>query len=801
MPGSPEEDRLRRTSSYLMATGKDRTLGLFSLLFGLTLNLLLLVAVLALVAWWMAWWLRDSGALAEYATWFPQSGNVSSVPVVDAALDMDAVPWWVLWSAFVPVGAVGLFVLHKFLVRLFHASLPPYRIPGWAAAISRGLDSVVPPLALAGVATVAVLLGTPWAIAQVSTATVHNEPTVSFAAMTARLGFASTSACRTAAEESFQTGRVAALEAGNLTFDYGACGKYAHRVPVTLTSAQCKAVDPSENNAMAADCAGFVTQVASTSALGGAAAFLAAITGIIGAILRTPKRLPTGLMTRGGAWLRTRLLPWLGAALVAMAAAVGFLKMTFDLSLRDPFYEPAVFERTGRLWTAAVAILLVKVVADATSSSLHPFYRQRLSDTFLLQRNSDGLTRPVPYSLPTLVSTSPKESGAGPALVICGAANISDEEFIPTQRECSPFRFATAGPQNRTAMIGLSDAWRLPRGMRPAAAFEEAADPYRRDATMAAAMAISGAAISPRTGRANRRSRPYRLLLALANARLGVWMPNPYWIDEQPKRSAGFEQGTVNRLAHRFRGLVRFVKTFVTKPGPFRLVKEAIGTSSIYDRRIYVTDGGHYDNTALVEALRDRPKRLIVIDASNDEENEFSALGEAVATARMDLGLEVELEGLDALLSTPGERAPKAWVSGTAAPLDNPGDGEKTEVQVVKAILFKDGLPLDLETYARQYPEFPRTSTGDQLYGEYDFEAYRRLGYAAMDRALEDFQLPPEERVAPAVTAVETYATTAVQGNYGAAARKRRGFGTARQTGAWTSFRHRRAHGRGLTKD
>lgn len=782
MPGSPEEDRLRRNSSYLMATASDRVLGLFSLLFGLVVNLVLLVAVLALVAWWMASWLRDSGALEQYATWFPQSGEATSSPVVDAGLDVRALPRWVQWSVWVPLGAAGIFVLHKLLVRLFHASLPPYRIPSWAAATSRLLDALVPALGLVGVAMVAVLLGTPWAVSQVSTATVHNEPTVSFAAVTARLGFASTAVCRAAAEQSFQTNRAAAVEALRPTFDYGACGKSAQGVPTTLTSAQCKAVDPNVENAMATDCAGFVRTVAPASALGGAAALLTAITGIVGAIMRAPKRLSTGLGTRVMAWVRTRLLPWAGAALVVAATAGGFLKLTFDLTLRDPFDDPPVFERTGGLWAAAVAILVVKLVADATSSSLHPFYRRRLSETFLLQRESDGLTRPVPYSLPTLVSETPPEPSTGPALVICGAANISDQEFIPTQRECTPFRFATEGPGPRAAAIGFSDGWRLPRGMRAAAAYEEAADPYRRDATIAAAMAISGAAISPRTGRANHRSRPYRLLLALANARLGVWLPNPYWVEQQPEGKATPRHGTLDRLAERLDGPVKFVRTFAGKPGPFRLVKEAIGTSSIYDRRIYVTDGGHYDNTALVEALRDRPKRLIVIDASNDDENAFSALGDAIATARMDLGLEVELTGLDALVSTPEQRAPKAWVSGTARPLLGAASTEKTELQVVKAIMFKDGLPLDLETYHRHHPEFPRTSTGDQLYGEYDFEAYRRLGYAAMDRALEDFALP-QRRPRPRTLAsrdVETHASTAMHGN-GAPARRKKGLSKPRR--------------------
>ena len=35
---------------------------------------------------------------------------------------------------------------------------------------------------------------------------------------------------------------------------------------------------------------------------------------------------------------------------------------------------------------------------------------------------------------------------------------------------------------------------------------------------------------------------------------------------------------------------------------------------------------------------------------------------------------------------------------------------------------------LDTKVYAGRHPEFPRTGTGDQFYGEFDFEAYRQLG-------------------------------------------------------------------------
>ena len=90
-------------------------------------------------------------------------------------------------------------------------------------------------------------------------------------------------------------------------------------------------------------------------------------------------------------------------------------------------------------------------------------------------------------------------------------------------------------------LIGISDS-RLPSGrMQPADAYSATSDPQGLDTTVAAAMAASAAAFSPRVGRMNGRVRPYRMLLALANARLGVWLPNPYLVNPAAvaRRAAG----------------------------------------------------------------------------------------------------------------------------------------------------------------------------------------------------------------------------------------------------------------------
>ena len=145
------------------------------------------------------------------------------------------------------------------------------------------------------------------------------------------------------------------------------------------------------------------------------------------------------------------------------------------------------------------------------------------------------------------------------------------------------------------------------------------------------------------------------------------------------------------RLAERGRALL-------DRPGPYRLLKEGIGKTSVTDRRLYITDGGHYDNLGLVEALRRRPATIIVLDASNDSENSFRALGEAVATARMDLDCEIEIDPAP-MITTDGV-AKIAWVDGKLTY----SDGATATVHFAKAV--------KLDGTAAGHPGLRRAASG-----------------------------------------------------------------------------------------
>jgi hypothetical protein len=426
-----------------------------------------------------------------------------------------------------------------------------------------------------------------------------------------------------------------------------------------------------------------------------------------------------------------------------------------------------------------VGFIVVYFFSDITNWSLHPFYKRRLSTVFALKRvrasGLDAEERERVESVPPAKSKhdvgiaverdydelvpisntalSGAEGDEWPTLLVCAAANISDEDATPPGRRVTSFTFSAntvGGP-----LVGAVPTWQLETAFEtPEEAFpnippeeqERAAgeagtlekavkkltpSPARkrrgRDLTLLAAIAMSGAAISPSMGKMTKR--PLTFLMALANVRLGVWVPNPRWVGE---------------LARRQELRLRYAR-----PRPYYLLCELLGLNRISSKYLYVTDGGHYENLGLVELLRRGCTEIYCLDASGLSAGgaEFESLGEAITLARSELGVEVEFEGEDG-----GEEGKD---EGGASPADMVPDKEthfaKGDVVTAK-ITYRDGhegklvyvrnaltegVPWDVRAHHEADPRFPNNSTVDQLYTDQKFEAYRVLGSRAAKRATE----------------------------------------------------------------
>ena len=741
-PTSPEADWLRRKSSFLLPSRRSWFRGLYSIAFGLITNLTMVVAALWLGAVFVVWGLRTLPADASGVTGLPElSGPYARFNPSDG----------VLTAVLAALALAAVFMVAA-------QALSKYR--------RVRLPSVTPVTTLLGFALLGIvsLVALPATLAFLHNAAVSNQPSQTVAKAVRVTGLVSARVCDEsvradfAAQAKLAWGRAPdPTSATSLPFHYGACGDSftddALAFPAVAASGRAPEVPcPRPATSAAEYPAQAVPQFCdpvrdSTGGWGaritGAVALLAALSTLLRGILGQSDEKGTGRTGRLWVFVKHRLLPWTAGAAVFLALVLLLLRF-----IRLLVVEPGLLASPATWVAPIVAFLAIRLLTDATTSSLHPFYRERLHDTFLIKREGTTIM-PLRQQEDTAVQVDPPEQEPdGPALTVLCVANISDVDYVPAQRSCVSFRFETASPRGTGAMargayIGVSDT-RLPQldAVRlPAEAYSLVADPGGNDTTLSAAVAASGAAFSPLVGRQSKRVRPYRFLMTLANARLGVWLPNPYYALSVIRPGARLERSSVPGW------LVTLRERLVHKPGPFRIFKEAFGAQSVNDSRLYVTDGGHFDNTGMVEALRDRPRRLVVLDASADAEDSLDALADAITTARMDLGLAIapRHDGDLARLRRPapaGRRPERAFLHLEARYPGRSGP-PACDIYFVKNVLSAAAAAdLELGAYAQEHPEFPRTTTVNQFYGEYDFEAYRQLGYANTEAMLDAVPVP-----------------------------------------------------------
>jgi hypothetical protein len=141
----------------------------------------------------------------------------------------------------------------------------------------------------------------------------------------------------------------------------------------------------------------------------------------------------------------------------------------------------------------------------------------------------------------------------------------------------------------------------------------------------------------------------------------------------------------------------------------------------------------------------------VVLDASGDKADTWSTLGGAIALARADAGVAIELT--PSTMWRPGLASGQViqpWAHGTfTRPQPESGLPAQGEIWVCK-LGWWDGAPWDVLAYARSHPTFPCDSTLEQLYDSVEFEAYHQLGAAAVLGAAQNCEPPLQPGPAPA---------------------------------------------------
>ena len=328
-------------------------------------------------------------------------------------------------------------------------------------------------------------------------------------------------------------------------------------------------------------------------------------------------------------------------------------------------------------------------------------------------------------------------------------------------------------------------------------------------------VAISGAAFSPLMGAATRGA--YRIVFTLTNLRLGVWIPHPtvvsraraylaaaqgngadrarvlqeraddswwtrrtwlllFWYvsrhpfwNRDPKKQERREawlwahvlklREDSTRPERRLRDRVQAAVCWrLMQPTLGLLWAEAAGHTSYRATWVNVTDGGHYDNLGLVEALRREAKNIVALDASGDSPHTWFTLGGAMDLAWADAGVDIDLDpsemagnGRVVDSSLKSGQVLRPWAHGTfIRPPRLTGNGQQAAVDGQPAsgnlwvckLGWWDGAPWDVRAYAAGHSTYPCDPTMQQLYDGAEFDAYHELGACSVVAAAVDGGLP-----------------------------------------------------------
>jgi len=398
--------------------------------------------------------------------------------------------------------------------------------------------------------------------------------------------------------------------------------------------------------------------------------------------------------------------PWMRLVTSIFLFALAPLFLLFLVGMVIKFFIPTFgyFELIG---IAFVTGVISGKWININKISLHNFYRDRLSRAYLIQNSSEekkpsrqfekikhcddlkmGDLRPIlPYHIiNTNLNLTKKLPSVDKDGNFVGGVLRNGESFIFSHKWCGSEK----------------------TGYRKTIEYEKN-DPHL---DLGTAMAISGAAVN--IGMAQSNLPIFRLLLGLLNIRLGYWAFHP-----------------------RQKPLNKWQRMAIKSPGSWSVIKELIGLYTLDGEFINLSDGGHFDNIGVYELLRRRCKYIIVGDAEADPEMRFQALSYIIRLARIDFGIDIDIDVSD----IQREKGTGFSRNHCAVGIINYPAIDGMDEEVGYLLYCKSSLtgnePQHLHEYRTKHPQFPHQTTADQWFDEQQFEAYRELGYQVGKKAFK----------------------------------------------------------------
>ncbi|VVP05605.1 hypothetical protein PS838_03052 [Pseudomonas fluorescens] len=368
-------------------------------------------------------------------------------------------------------------------------------------------------------------------------------------------------------------------------------------------------------------------------------------------------------------------------------------------------------------WLTIPPLLMVLVSAAnrdfLNRSSLYAFYRARLIRSYLGAANphrfQPGTSSPMSCVAPansqalllrvtqvddgddlSMVAYQPHKGG-GPVHLINVCVNQTEDPMGGLFNQDRKGSLLTVGPGG--CLLHGGDTW------HPGS--------QTQSLSLGAWVAISGAAVAPGLGKSTRSG--IAALLMMSGIRLGYWWDSHGMGGQPPAQRIGKYGQLLSELRGRFAG----------------------------DRRQdwFLSDGGHFENTAAYALLREECEVIVVADCGADPRYAFGDLENLVRKARIDLQAEITFlrprqpdRDLPAVFGSLNELAsPDSEACLALARVDYRRSGCSGHMIIVKPNM-SNGAPVDLVNFKSDNPLFPQEPTTDQSFSEAQWESYFQLG-------------------------------------------------------------------------
>ncbi len=474
---------------------------------------------------------------------------------------------------------------------------------------------------------------------------------------------------------------------------------------------------------------------------------------VVGYFALSSKNENNSLLNRLMSNLRLPILSLSVVLAAALATSVITTTITSYMNAAEPsYYLPLIF-----LAGSVSLFILLGSVVNSNRLSLHYFYRDRLSETYL---KTDGRIKPNDFQrqgLPLVNLRNDEDL----AIKDIGWRKMPNGEKVPYVRMPYPIIVTALNLEGSDELVRKdqrSDHFIFtPNYSGSNTTGYARGDIYRGGGTKyGRAMTISAAAVHSRMGSASFFAQSF--LTTLLNLRLGYWMENPWfyrghmqshWIDSPIKYAWLRLRGWKNapKLAGE-KPEGRFKLQFNPNQSftfwPFYLWQEILGNMHARHRLINLSDGGHNgDNLGLLPLIHRRCKLIVVADFEQDNDFIFQSFNHVVRMANIEENTRIRIDLSPLIPEQKGkDRIGLSEASVATGSILYPDNSEGRLIYIKSSVcpapaseidrqlhVPDEPIPVNVFHYHSMMPDFPHQSTADQYFDDAQFEAYRSLGF------------------------------------------------------------------------